>query len=256
MNNGAREAAAALLTKYFVLSTEERREFDKLYDEFRNPPHHSQISASWFTNSPPPPPMMLSAPQTAAPAPAPNAVVWPSVPPAPAPLQAHSMDDMEEEDAPPLDGAGADVSAEELEKEPLDDRCFNVCIPKKGTECDCRYKMTEKETERPVLHFNTVVIFFPSQYYAQFNKKQLIGFVYRNTDTRKLVVKMVAFEGYWNKQEEFVIPRVLVRCKTHAHATRFYTLWRKAIVEHGLSVSLNWGRKGGPNAPVEESYSE
>jgi hypothetical protein len=128
-------------------------------------------------------------------------------------------------------------------EQPLDDRCLNVCTPAPNKECACRYKLTDTEESAPALDPKAVAVFFPNREHSELDEDALIAYVKEQSKAKpSLIASIDAYTGRYYKRK-WVIPYVVVYCKTHERAVRFYTLMRNAIAKNGLSISLNWGRK-------------
>lgn len=229
-SEAARNVAASHFARYILLSQEEKRAFDELMTEWRNRPYNQK--PSWFSG------LAFDAAPThvSAHVPAPAAVIQRHS----EPLMVNAIRTKEKEE--PMDLDYEDNTP--LLEEPLDERCVNVCTPK--TKCACRYKLTDREESVPKLDFKTVAVFFPSPYHADWKEAELRHYVQnlvRAAATLSSVVSsMYAVPGRKHRGT-FVTPYVLVQCPTHAHAVRVYTIIRRAIERHDLSISLNWGRK-------------
>lgn len=209
------EKAATLFTQYLMLDTDGKAVFDGLLAKIRPAPN-----MAWTTMPgtalflPPPmatqrsdPPLMIHPP----------AVV---------------VDEEKEEEE------------EELSEQPLDEYTIQVCTPSNGSTCGCRYTLTAHEDEAPELDPKAVAIFFPNGEHSELDAKHLIAYVKDICkDQPSLIHSITAHKGRWNKKKKWVIPYVVVHCKTHKIAVSFYTLIRKAVYRFDLPISFNWGRK-------------
>lgn len=208
------EKAATLFTQYLMLDTDGKAVFDGLLAKIRPAPN-----MAWTTMPgtalflPPPmatqrsdPPLMIHPP----------AVVV--------------DEEKEEED-----------EEEELSEQPLDKYTVQVCT---NDKCGCRYTLTAKEDEAPELDPNAVALFFPNGEHSEWSAKELIAYVKDLCkDKPSLIHSITAHEGRWYKKKKWVIPYVVVHCKTHKIAVCFYTLIRNAVNHDNLPISFNWGRK-------------
>lgn len=236
MNGGGgstREEAAAVMTKYLMLTSEGKRIFDELHKEVvRLPPPPPPVSMPWTTG--------MAATTLFLPA-SPSPSLQQQQPRSDPPLMlvkpaaiAHEEEEEEEED---------DDHEDTLSEQPLDDRCLNVCTPAPNKECACRYKLTDTEESAPALDPKAVAIFFPNREHSELDEDALIAYVKEQSKAKpSLIASIDAYTGRYHKRK-WVIPYVLVYCKTHERAIRFYTLMRNAIAKNGLSISLNWARK-------------
>lgn len=239
MNGGGggstREEAAAVMTKYLMLTSEGKRIFDELHREVVRLPPPPPVSMPWtngmaattlFLPASPSPPLQQLQQHSD-----PRHILVKSAAVA---ATTHKEEQEEEEE---------DDDQVELSEQSLDERCLNVCTPAPNKECACRYKFTDTEESAPALDPKAVAIFFPNREHSELDEDALIAYVKEQSKAKpSLIASMDAYTGRYYKRK-WVIPYVVVYCKTHERAVRFYTLMRKAIAKNGLSISLNWGRK-------------
>lgn len=231
-------AAAQLMAQFLSLNPEGKAEFERLLGEWNRPRVASWAMPQNFLPAPVPvrsdPPLMVNVARSAM-------------------ISDHEDDDDDQELE--KDHQSSQEEEEEPSEEPLNERCFNVCEPRRGVTCACRYKLTDTETKPPAeFDLCTVAVFFPEKKYAVNEKdhpdlsraklEKAVSFWIGNKNMRTIVTKLHAVPGYKKGRNGFVTSYVLVHCGTHEKAVHIYTLLRNTLAQlTDKSFSINWGRK-------------
>ena len=226
-------AAAQLMAQFLLLSTEDKATFERLLAEWHAP---RVAAASWSQN------FVLPPPHVSAPVPV------RSDPPLMVNVVRSAMISEHDE----LEDHQSSQEEKEPPEEPLNDRCFNVCEPRRGLKCACRYKLTDTETKRPAeFDLCTVTVFFPQKKnekdhpdLVRAKLEKAVSFWIGNKNLRTIVTNLYAVPGYKKGRNGFVTSYVLVHCGTHEKAVHIYTLLRNTLAQlTDKSFSINWGRK-------------